>query len=163
MEQLDPNTCATLASTDIIGEWFAFLNIQVFFQSTVTEDFGTGVNSGDELRFKTLGASGEQDLMVEGVRPHGVGNRLAPVGKEEIKWHNLTTGEIQSTSYVESLSPEDTWPDFRHIFFGDKSVLWTRHNMVMSRVKIMRAPIDGESEAVVSFELEGDQTGLVID
>jgi len=42
-------------------------------------------------------------------------------------------------------------------------VLWTWHDTVMSRVKIMRAPIDGESKAVVSFELEGDQTGLVID
>ena len=101
--------------------------------------------------------------MVKGVRPHGAGTRVASVGKQEIKWHNPTTGEIQSTSYVESLSTEDTWPDSQHIFFDDKSVLWTWHDMVMSRIKIMRAPIDGEPEAVVSFELEGDQTGLVID
>jgi hypothetical protein len=39
VEQLDPHTCATLASTDITGEWFTFLNNQVCFQSAVTEDF----------------------------------------------------------------------------------------------------------------------------
>ena len=57
VEELDPYTGATLALTDITGEWFAFLNNQVFFQSAVTEDFWTGANSGGELRFKTLGAS----------------------------------------------------------------------------------------------------------
>ena len=81
--------------------------------------------------------------MVEGVRLYVVGDRLASVGKQEIQWHNPTTGEIQSTSYVEALSPEDPWSDTRHIIFGDKSVLWVWYDTVMSSIKIMRAPIDG--------------------
>ena len=105
----------------------------MFFQSAVIEDFWTGVNRGGELRFKTLGASGEQDLTVEGVRLHVVGDRLASVGQQE----------TQSTSYVEALSPEDPWSDTRHIIFGDKSVLWVWYDTVMSSIKIMRAPIDG--------------------
>ena len=105
----------------------------MLFQSTVTENFWTGVKSGGELRFNTPGTSGEQDLAVEGIRLHVLGDRLASVGQQK----------TQSTSYVEALSPEDPWSDTRHIIFGDKSVLWAWYDTVMSTIKIMRAPIDG--------------------
>jgi hypothetical protein len=75
----------------------------VLFQSTVTEDFWTVVKSGGELSFNTPGALGEQDLAVEGIRLHVLGDRLASVGQQE----------IQSTRYVEALSPEDPWSDTR--------------------------------------------------
>lgn len=163
VEELDPHTGATLSSTDVTGEWFTFLNDQVFFQSAITQDFWTGGRGGGKLKVKTLGALVEQDLAVEGVRLYSVGDRLASVGEQEIRWHNPATADVQSTSYVETLSTESVWPDSRHIFFGDKSVFWGWYDSELSRINIMRAQINGEPEALVIFELEGEQTGLVVD
>lgn len=163
VEELDPYTGATRSSTDITGEWFTFLNDQVFFQSAITEDFWSGRKGGGKLRVKALGAFDERDLTVEDVRLHSVGDRLVSVGQQEIRWHDPATGEVQSTSYVDTLATENIWPDSRHIFFGDKSVLWGWSGSGSPRINITRAPIDGEPEELIIFDIEDQLTGLVVD
>jgi hypothetical protein len=105
----------------------------VLFQSTVTEDFWTGVKSGGELRFNTPGASDEQDLAVEGIRLHVLGDRLGLGGSAGNPVHQLRRSVIPGRPLVR----------YTAIIFGDKSVLWAWYDTVMSSIKIMRAPIDG--------------------
>ncbi len=163
VEELDPHTGATLNSLDISAEWFTFLNDRVFFKSKVTENYWNGSRSGGKLKVQSFGSSEVQDLAVEGVRFHAVADRLVSVNQQEIRWYDPNTANIQSTNYVEALFEENIWPDARHIFYGDRSVLWAWSEPGSKQIDIIRAPFAGEPEVLISFDLEGYETGLVID
>ena len=94
---------------------------------------------------------------------HAVADRLVSVNQQEIRWHDPDTAKIQSTNYVEALFEENLWPDARHVFYGDQSVLWAWSEPGSQQINIIRVPFAGEPEILISFDLEGYETGLVID
>ena len=163
VEELDPHTGASLTSLDISAEWFTFLNDRVFFKSKVTENYWNGSRSGGQLKVQAFGSSEVQDLAVEGVRLYAVADRLVSVNQQEIRWHDPDTAKIQSTNYVEALFDENLWPDASHIFYGDRSVLWAWSEPGSQQIHIIRVPFAGEPEILISFDLEGYETSLVID
>ena len=166
IEELDPVTGSQISTTDVTAEWFTVLGDQLYFRSAIVEGFWGGPSTGGDLKVKQLGdrtQQTERKLAVRGFRFHAVANQLVSMTNGEINIHDPYSGEIQSTRSVDPHWLAGIWPSDRAVFFGDEAIYWAATFGDPNEIFIIRAPLDSEPESVVSFTLEGHETGLVID
>ena len=163
IDELDPVTGASLSSTNVTSEWFTVLGDQLYFKNAVKEDFWGGPSTGGQIMVKKLGAAEERQLSVEGVRLHAVGDQLVSMSESQIRIHDRTTGKIRSAMDVESRLLDGIWPDSTSVFYGEKAIYWATETDVTGEILVLRHPIQGAPEALVTFQLDGYETGLVID
>ena len=166
IDELDPVTGTRISTTDVTAEWFTVLGDQLYFQSAIVEDFWGGPSTGGHLMVKQLGdrtQQTERKLAVRGFLFHAVANQLVSMTDGQINIHDPYSGEIQSTRRVDPRWLAGIWPHGRSVFFGEEAIYWAATFGDPNEISIIRAPLDSEPEAVVSFTLEGYETGLVID
>lgn len=166
IDELDPATGRQISTTDVTAEWFTVLGDQLYFQSAIVEDFWGGPSTGGHLKVKRLGdrtQQTERKLPVRGFQFHAVSNQLVSMTEGQINIHDPYSGEIQSTRSVDPDLLAGIWPNDRSVFFGEEAIYWAANFGDPKEIVIIRAPLDSEPESVVSFTLEGHETGLVID
>ena len=166
IHELDPVTGARISTTDVTAEWFTVLGDQFYFQSAIVEEFWGGPPTGGHLKVKQLvdrTQQTERKLAVQGFRFHAMANQLVSMTDGQINIHDPYSEEIQSTLRVDTRWLSGIWPSERRMFFGVEAIYWAATFGYPKEIFIVRAPLDSEPESVVSFTLEGYETGLVID
>ena len=166
IDELDPITGAQISTTDVKAEWFTILGDRLYFQSEIVEDFWGGPATGGHLKVKQLGdrtQQTERKLPVRGFRFHTVGDQLVSMADGQINIHDPETGAVRSSRSLDPALLEGIWPGHRSVFFGEEAIYWAAKLGDPSEISIIRAPLDSEPESVVSFTLDGYETGLVMD
>jgi hypothetical protein len=146
IEELDPVTGRTLSRTTVTAEWLTVVGDQLYYQTKTEEDFwGSGRITGGQVRAMTLG------------------DHLVSLTDNGLRRHDLRTGEVIGETPVNPGLMSNMWPSQYSIFYGDDSVYWARETGESTDIHIIRLPADGEPEGLLTFEMDGTETGLTID
>ncbi len=165
IEELDPVTGRLISSTSVEAEWFTVLGDRLYFQSGI-DDFWPGQPRGGHLKVKQLGdgtRQTERQLSVKGYRFHAVDGQLVSLTDAQINVHNPETGEVMYSRQIDPGLIGGIWPSQRSVFFGDEAIYWAALFDDPSEAHIIRATTDSEPTSVVRLEMEGYETGVVID
>jgi hypothetical protein len=92
-----------------------------------------------------------------------VAGTLVSVAGTSIRLHDAQTGRVVSQVAVPPALLDRIWPNPWSIFFGDDAVYWAAKTGLPNQIEIIRAALNGIVETVVTFDLEGHETDLVID
>ena len=163
IEELDPQTGAPLSSSRISAEWFTIAGDNVYYRNKVNTDLFGNYRSGGEVVMKGLGSAEERELSGRDVRFRGVGERLVSVSEAQLRQHDASTGEVQTSRQLAPGLLEQIWPSVRSIFYGDDALYWAARTGSPNRVEIMRVPLSGEPEMLTSLQLAEGETGLILD
>ena len=163
IEEMDPWTGAVLSSTQIAAEWFVIVGKEVYYRREVTSDFYGKVVGGGQIMARILGTFEERELPLQNSRFGSVEGNLVSVAGTSIRLHDGQTGRVVSQVAVPPGLLDRIWPNPWSIFFGDDAVYWTAKTGLPNQIEIVRAPLNGIVETVVTFDLEGYETDVVID
>lgn len=162
IDELDPETGNTISSTTIDAEWFTVLEDRIYYQPGTGGDLFGRSAADPAVRVRTLGQNDSRELAPQEAPLKTVGGRLVSVYDSQIRTHDPSTGRVTGSVQVDPALFDIAWPDSYSVFYGDDAVYWA----VMSAEKeitVVRVPLQGPVESIVSFDLEGDETGIVID
>ncbi len=165
IEELDPVTGLTVASTDINAEWFTISGDDIYYMSEVRTDLFGKPSGGGRLMMKSLATGGGSQIADEADRLRAIGGSLISFGDSGVSRHSATTGIGRPIALFDSGLLEDIWPHIGRIFTGDSAVYWAAERTpgVPGLVDVIALYSNGETRAVAEIEFDPEETDLVID
>ena len=163
IEEIDPYTGASISNTDINAEWFTILGDDVYFMREVKTDLFGNRSGGGQLAVKRLGSAAETELAAEAPRFQSVGGQLAWVDGSQLLRFDPSSGDVLTTSEIDSVFTESIWPTSRGVFYGDSAIYWAIAESGPGSVDIVMLALDGHVERLGTLDLEQGETDLVID
>ena len=162
IEELDPVTGRTLASTDINAEWFTISGDDIYYMSEVRTDLFGKPTGGGRLMVKNLATGGGSQIADEAERFRAIGGSLISFGDSGVSRHSATTGIGRPIAPFDSALLADIWPHVGRIFTGDSAIYWAIERGP-GVVVVIALYSNGETKAVAEIEFDPDETDLVVD
>ena len=163
IEELDPRTGMSLSSTDIQAEWFTLLEDQVYFRHEVKTDLFGRPSSGGELMVQNVGSTEASELPERRIRFHSVGEQLVSLAGSDLQLHSRSTGDVQATRESDPALMGRIWPVSGNVFYGEDEIYLTVEGARADEIDIIRVPLVGAPETLLTFRLQEGENGLVID
>ncbi len=162
IEELDPVTGLTIASTDINAEWFTISGDNIYYMSEVKTDLFGKPSGGGRLMVKNLAAGGGSQIADKAERFRAIGDSLISLGESGVRRHSPTTGVARPIAPFDSTLLEDIWPHISRIFTGDSAIYWAAER-TPGMVEVIALYSNGETKAVAEIEFDPEETDLVVD
>ena len=163
IEELDPRTGVSLSSTKINAEWFTILEDQIYFRHEVKTDLFGNPSGGGELIAQDVGSAEANILRQRLVRFHAVGEQLVSMAGSDLQQHSRATGDVQATRAIDPALMERIWPSPGVVFYGEDGIYLAVKGAGVNEIDIIRVPLVGAHETLLTFRLQEDETGLAID
>ena len=163
IEELDSRTGMALSSTEIDAEWFVLLEDQVYFKHEVRTDLFGNPSGGGELMVQDLGSAEASELPERQIRFQSVGNQLVFLADSDIQQHSRDTGDVQTTRGIDPELLDRSWPASGSVFYGEDGIYLAVEGARVNELNIVRVPLVGDHETLLTFQLQEGETGLVID